>query len=370
MIEYQINQFVKRTAQELCSFLSAQKKNILVVSYYPTYRKHYGDLIRKLKKKYNVITIVDRVMDDDFEKSGHHNVLFPWRVIENGNTYYLNVDIPRIDLILTADQVGYDNGRIDREFLSKSAKRVYFPHSLMEATGVSDCVDYILMPSKIVKKEYQKALKNKKVKLLEAGYPKLDIAIKKYKYESKNTITYAPSLRYVDATRKANLNLFSGFDCNMIEWLLENTSYNISFRAHPINFQNNHFYYELIKAKWQNETRVSFDEKAGNEFCNYSDYLITDYSTSAFTYSFISGRTSFFYKPFYFGGGMERYVSSVSVGGANSFYQLKKQMKSYEKESDKYHNKIINFRDKNIYNVGNSEEVILKMIEMILEGDL
>lgn len=45
-------------------------------------------------------------------------------------------------------------------------------------------------------------------------------------------------------------------------------------------------------------------------------------------------------------------------------------MKSYEKESDKYHNKIINFRDKNIYNVGNSEEVILKMIEMILEGDL
>lgn len=87
-----------------------------MIAYYPTYRKHFGGLISKLKRDYNVITIVDRILNDEFESSANANVLFPYRVIENGEIYYLNADIPNIDLILTADEVGYEGGRIDREF--------------------------------------------------------------------------------------------------------------------------------------------------------------------------------------------------------------------------------------------------------------
>ncbi|WP_052083332.1 hypothetical protein [Helicobacter sp. MIT 11-5569] len=165
-IESQIEQFVQMSKAKIESHLSKSRKNILVISYYPTYRKHYGNLISKLKEKYNVITIVERELNDDFERSGHANVLFPWRIIEQGKSYYLNTEISGIDLILSADQVGYENGRIDREFLSKTASRVYFPHSLIEQTGAVAVVDYILVPSTIALKAFKAALSNTKVKWL------------------------------------------------------------------------------------------------------------------------------------------------------------------------------------------------------------
>lgn len=134
-IQAQINAFVSEAASKIQSHLSNEKKNILVIAYYPIYRNHFENLIPKLKQDYNVITIVDRILNDEFESSVNANVLFPYGVVENGEIYYLNADIPNIDLILTAYEVGYEGGRIDREFLSKSAKYIYFPHSLIESTG-------------------------------------------------------------------------------------------------------------------------------------------------------------------------------------------------------------------------------------------
>lgn len=320
-VEAQINQFIARAKTFIESRLSKEKPNILVVSYYPTYRKHYGSLIAKLKKKYNVLTIVDRELGDDFEKSGHYNVFFPWRIIENGRTYYLNADIHGIDLILTADQVGYDGGKIDRTFLSTSAKRVYFPHSLVEQTGACEVVDYILVPSKVAMQGFQKALPKSKVKLLESGYPKLDNAIFSYDYKPSNTITYAPSLRYGTGSN-ANNNLFAGYENALIESLLDSADYNISFRAHPINFQNNHPFYQLIKAKWAGEKRVKFDEALGNAFHNFSEFFITDTSTAAFTYSLSTLRPSVFFAPLKMQNPIMQYANQISGGGGGHLSQF------------------------------------------------
>lgn len=112
-----------------------------------------------------------------------------------------------------------------------------------------------------------------------------------------------------------NLNLFAGFENSLIEWLLENTTYNISFRAHPMNFQNNHTFYQLIKSKWANESRVRFDEKMGNDFCNFSDLLLSDVSTTAFTYSFSTLRPSVLFAPLQFQSPMARYFPSITAGG-------------------------------------------------------
>ena len=320
-VEAQINQFIQRTKAFIESRLSKEKPNVLVISYYPTYRKHYGNLIAKLKEKYNVLTIVERELGDAFEKSGHCNVLFPWRIIENGQTYYLNTDISGIDLILTADQVGYEGGKIDRTFLSTSAKRIYFPHSLMEQTGASEVVDYILVPSKIAMKDFKKALPKAKVKLLESGYPKLDNAISSYDYKPSNTITYAPSLRYGTGSN-ANNNLFAGYENIIIESLLDSTDYEICFRAHPINFQNNHPFYQLIKAKWAGEKRVKFDEALGNAFHNFSEFFLTDISTAAFTYSFSTLRPSVFFTPLTTQNTLMEYANQISAGGGGNMSQF------------------------------------------------
>lgn len=60
--QYQINTFIQLTTQKIKESLSSKRKNIAIVSYYPTYRSNYGNLITELKKDYNVITIVDRIL--------------------------------------------------------------------------------------------------------------------------------------------------------------------------------------------------------------------------------------------------------------------------------------------------------------------
>ena len=98
-IQEQINAFISQTTSKIQSYLSNERKNILVIAYYPTYRKHFGDLIKKLKQDYNVITIVDRILNDDFKKSAHANFHFPWRIIDGETHYYLNTDIPKLVIV-------------------------------------------------------------------------------------------------------------------------------------------------------------------------------------------------------------------------------------------------------------------------------
>ena len=362
MIE-QIKAFCAKSEQDLRSKLSSDKINIAIIAYYPTYRTKFGNLIPKLKQKYNVFTIVDRILNDDFEKSGHHNILFPYRIIGQGQTYYLNMDIPEIELILTADGVGYENGKIDREFLSKKATRIYFPHTFNIATGYNIPVDYFIVPSKTLMKIYAHHIKDSK-RLLPCGYPTLDVAISKYHYQSQNTLTYAPTLRYADPKRSANLMAFAGFDCNLIEWLLKNTHYNISYRAHPINYLNNHIFHNLIKQRWQGEKRVNIDNKLGTAFYNYSDFLITDTSGTAFTYSYTTLRPSFFFAPYPLDEKSKDGNHIIPAKTAKNFSQLKSLIESIEEKKDREY--FYNLRESDIYNVGKSEEAILEKIEEIL----
>ncbi|PZT48058.1 hypothetical protein B6S12_05785 [Helicobacter valdiviensis] len=368
-IALQIEQFISMSSKSLKSFLSTDKKNIVILAYYPTYRKQFGSLILKLKEKYNVISVVDRILNDEFERSAHHNLLFPWRVIENGQTYYLDADIEGIDLILTADEVGYNDGKIDREFLSKSAKRMYFPHSLLEATGVKDYYDYIVVPSSVAMQTYEKNLKDSKVKLLPCGYPKLDLSIENYSYKSENIISFAPTLRFFDASKYSNLNLISGVESNLIEWLLENTKYKILIHAHPVSFQNKHNFYELIKAKFKDSDRVCFDENLGGDYFNRSDFLITDISTTAFTYSFSTLRPSFFYKHYEFKNEIEKYIDKITPNGISDSFEVLRQ--GIERIDFKImQEKIKSFREEVIYNVGSSSEFIVNQIDAILQGEI
>lgn len=361
--------FNQRSKNHIQQFLSSTKKNIAVVSYYPTYRSQFGNLIAKLKEHYNVITIVDRILNDAFEKSGHHNVLFPWRVIEDGKTYYPNVDIPEFDLILTADQVGYENGRIDREFLSKNAKRIYFPHRLTCVCAHDILTDYIIVPSKSAMQGFTYHRKSTTTKLLPSGYPQLDKAIEEYRYTPKNTITYAPTLRYVDNDRNTQINAFAGGEIMFLEWLLENTDYNISYRAHPLNYSGNHYFYQLINASFANEARFSVDANMGNAFFNSTDFLITDWSTTSFLYSYTTLRPSFMFMPTPLDSSLENDGGYILENHhAKNLKELKAFLDNINFAQEREYFKAL--REDNVYHIGHSVEAILQNIEEILEGKL
>ena len=365
-----VEEFNQRSKEHIQRFISKDKKNIAIISYYPTYRSQFGDLIPKLKEKYNVITIVDRVLNDDFEKSGHHNVFFPWRVKEGAQTFYPNVDIKEIDLILTADQVGYEEGRIDREFLSKDAKRIYFPHRATCVCGASSIMDYIIVPSKTAMQGFQYHLKNNpKIKLLPSGYPQLDKALREYHYTSKNTITYAPTLRYVENNRNTHINAFAGGEITFIEWLLEETNYKISYRAHPFNYSAGHYFYRLINASFAKEDRFSIDANMGNAFFNFTDFLITDWSTTSFTYSYATLRPSFMFMPTPLDPSLENdggYI--LKSHHAKNLKELKNFLDHLDFAKEAQYFKTL--RDENMYHLGHSTEAILQNIEEILEGKL
>lgn len=364
-----LEEFNQRSKEHIQKLLSKDKKNIAIISYYPTYRSQFGNLITKLKEKYNVLTIVERVLNDDFEKSGHHNVLFPWRVTEEGKNYYPNVDIAGIDLILTADEVGYEEGKIDREFLSKSAKRIYFPHRLTCVCGHTTPADYIIVPSKTAMQAFKYRLKdNTKVKLLPSGYPQLDKALEEYSYTPKNTITYAPTLRYV-YERNAQINAFAGGEITFLEWLLENTNYNISYRAHPLNYSANHYFYQLINASFAEEERISIDANMGNAFFNSTDFLITDWSATSFIYSYTTLRPSFMFMPTPLDSSLENDGGYILENHhAKNLKELKAFLDNLDFTKEAQYFKTL--REDNVYHLGNSVEAILQNIEEILEGKL
>ncbi len=250
--------------------------------------------------------------------------------------------------------------------LSKSAKRIYFPHSLIESTGNPLVFDYILSPISITTHAYKKHKKG--AKILNAGYPKFDKSLEEYHETLLNTITYAPLLRYVDESNNVYVNLFIGYENNLVEWLLENTHYQISYRTHPLNVYANHGYYQLIKENWRNEERVSFDEALGSGFYNFSDFVLSDYSSSAYTFALTTLKPSFFYKPHKTNSNLEKYIPYVCGGGgcARRLKELKSQIETCD--FSKMRLKIENFREEIVFNIGKSENYILESIEDILKG--
>lgn len=286
------NEFTQALEQKI----STTKKNIIFLSHYHQYRSHYGNIPNMLKQKYNVIMVGGQELYDAFEQMGHAFVCIPFRAIdEHNNVHYLDITVDNVDLIITADLTTYQEEKIDKEFLSKTAKRLYFPHSLSVPTGAhSTAVDYIAVPSKIALEQYQQS---SKATLLKAGYPRLDNIYKSLKdiTSSNQSIIYAPTLKQSLENSARAINLLVGHDNILIEYLLKNRASDIIYRIHPYN--RYHEFYKLLKLTWKNEKRVIFDESNNYDYFQQAAMLLTDCSTSAYTFSLCTLKPSLFFAP-------------------------------------------------------------------------
>lgn len=360
-----LQDFIDVIKERFKESLSTTKKNIILLAHYTQYRKHFGELAKILQEKYQVIIVTGDVKNDDFEKSGNSTIFVPFRLQLPDNSIISCLDFynfSEIDCIITVDEVTYENGSIDREFLSKTAKRIYLPHSLLEPTGANIPNDYIIAPSTIALNGYK--ARNTKAKLLPLGYPKLDTSLKEYHPNPTHTITFAPTLHFIQQPSKLVIdNALIGFNNNLLEWLLDNTDYNISFRVHPVHFQNNHANFVLSKARFSNNPRITFDTNLETNFYNFSDFLITDSSTTAFSYAFTTLKPCFFFAPY--PPQNEIFVNANKIGGvAKNLKELKALIDSYKQED--YASKIQSFRDSIVFNFGHSSEAIAKAIDEIL----
>ncbi|HOI83912.1 MAG TPA: CDP-glycerol glycerophosphotransferase family protein, partial [Campylobacterales bacterium] len=350
---------------ELKKQLDPKKKTVVFWSAFNTYRSHFGSLPKLLKEKYNVVVVVNDEINDEFETQNMRLAL-PWRLQYNGETVFLDeIKLSNIDLIITVDTVGYLDGKIDKNFISPTAKRMYIPHSMIIATGMSDIYDFFVVPSKMMVDEYEQRLANngKKQVLIKAGYPRFDNSLNKFDHKVvPDKILYAPSLRYAGAPNE--VNQYGGFDWQVMEALHEATGLDVIYRAHPLASKYNHQIYNLIKAKM---ATYPFVKLAADNVSDYEQakFIVTDISTTAYTFSFQSNRPSIFYAPLEVEIPVVKYADSVGCV-VKTIDELKQRAVQYANHQPS--EQIMKFRDENIFNVGGSEAVIVESIDAILSG--
>ncbi|RAX57501.1 hypothetical protein CCZ01_05825 [Helicobacter monodelphidis] len=357
-IEQKIKQIESEYTQKLRSLLSPTKKNIVFLNFFDTYIKQFGTLPTKLAEKHNVLWLPLNANELNLFE-GCKSLCIPRAVEAEGRVIFLNLDIDEIDLIISSD-IAYDNNCIlSKEFLSKKAKRLYMPHSLLQSPNL-DWLDYIAAPSTIFEEDFKQHFPKSKTQLISAGYPKLDISLRQTFSTSPDTITYATTVRPID--RPLNIDaMMCGYDVNLIEWLLKNTTDKIAYRMHPTAHLNNIPSRSIIHNRLFASERLSFDEMQGSAFYEYTKYLITDFSTTAYTFSLTTLRPSIFFAPMRTERNISHHIDSIGYSAKN-FRHLKQIL---DGDLDK-HKEIEQFRKECIFNVGSSEDYLCDAICAIL----
>jgi hypothetical protein len=347
--------------------LDKSKKTVAFISYYPTYRNQYADLYNVLKNDFNVIKIVSVEQNDKFEKNDTDGTFYiPWRAnvnIGNGQTkdFYPEYDYEFIDFIITADGVGYLDGKIDNEFLSKKAKRIYLSHDVINGCLVKGSNVHVFMPSKTAAQRKDLDGYN----IIEGGYPKLDYTIDKYNEISKNTnedsILYAPTLRHIENNHKV-LNTAVGVDYFILKALLDNFGEKIIFRPHPFHLKNGHPIIKPILDKFSYSNRLIISDDNYLEDYAKSKFMVTDTSTTAFTYSMSTLKPIIAVHPF-----LEQTIYSSHFSSIGKVVTNMKDMitagNDFIENSAGYLKSIEEYRKDNIFNIGKSQQYILELLK-------
>ncbi len=358
--EQQVRKIEADLTQQFKKLLSPTKKNIVFFCPYGIYHKNFGTLAKKLGEKHNVILARCNSLSANFEAQFAAAISVAWLAETPEGDIPIRLDIEGIDLIIINDSLE-DEPYAATEFLSKTAKRVYMPHSMLQAPK-NAAYDYIIAPTKIFVEDYQR-IHTKTDNLILAGYPKFDHALMQNTEQKPDKITYAATFRndMTDKTMYISL-LNAGYDANLLEWLLENTNQKIAYRPHPIAYQGKGVQaYQLLKSRFAAESRLSFDETPGSGFYAQTQTLITDFSTTAYTFSLSTLRPSIFFAPMQGDRAIGKHIHRIGTIAKN-FRELKQILNKNEDKSQE----IAAFRDECVFNVGKSEEAICEAIDSIL----
>lgn len=225
--------------------------------------------------------------------SGHQNLYKNY----GKNNYYIHQKF--LFLIYNIDY--FLSSYVSDHFTNKSIK-IYVHHDIYD-TPISDNkklkelkikllrYNYIFVPTKD-SKNYFKKITGNNIQIYILGYIKLDIfrkLIKKIIKKNKKIIIIAPTNihSFKDFTLKDHLE-------DLIDYILNKTQFSLVVRPHPSNrFEK---YFRTIFLKYRNNDRFNFDF-SNNYLSTYlnSEFMITDISGTAFTYSFLTKNPVIFY---------------------------------------------------------------------------
>ena len=380
-----IKKFILTFINVLFIFLKTSiihRKNPLskfIFFYFPVkaYQKNILELIEKLNKNSNVFPyiIYNSFSSEELKKS--ENALF----LDLGYLRFIplyNFFLSRISFIFSS--------YVNYVFLSK-AKNVYISHDIYDTPMVNkkyekklfielSKLDYIFVSSNIAKiyfkKKFKKYIKkNFDVGIINTGYLKLDHVSRELKNikEKEDSILLAPtaSRHYKQFNLSLNLN-------KLIKFLL-NKNFKVIYRPHPMDLTNKgelHKTQETIK-KFQDHKNFTIDILPSYlKSYSKSFILITDFSGTAYTFSFSQNKPVLFYSNinniikkdfknlYYFN---DRKKIGFTVNNLNDLF---KKLNKIKNNKNLFKNRIKKLKRKRIENFGMSLEITKKQIEKII----
>ena len=358
------------------------KKNPLskfLFFYFPVkaYQNNILELVGKLQKNSNIIPFIiyNSFSSDELKKS--KNALFLDMNYLRFIPFY-NFFLSRINFIFSS--------YVNYIFLSKT-KNVYISHDIYDVPMVNKKVekklftelsklDYIFVSSNIAKlyfiQKFKEYLKKKiKVQIMNTGYLKLDHVCRELKNikVKEDSVLIAPtaSIHYKKFNLSLNLN-------KLIKFLLDK-NFKVIYRPHPMDLtkKGNTIKTEDTIRKFQDNKNFTTD-LLPSYLKSYSKsfILITDFSGTAYTFSFSQNKPVIFYsninnnvkkdfKNLYYFNDRKNIGFTV-----NNLNELFKKLNKIKNNKDLFKRKIKKLKKKRIQNFGMSLKITKKQIENII----
>jgi hypothetical protein len=272
------------------------KKLRFVLFYFPVqvYQENILELAKKLKQNKNIYVFL---VYNRYLSSG---------IANQKNSFLLNLEylrfIPFSNILLQKIHIFISN-YVAYVFPTKS-KNIYISHNIMDAPLVNKEIenklfshlsklDYIFLPSDIAIKYFKKKLiyffriRNRKTpELINTGYLKLDYVKKKLNFlkNKKDSILIAPTV----SSQMKEFNISHDL-IKIIKILLKNTKEKIIYRPHPLDLtkKGNINFIKKIVNIFKNNKDFSADlSKSYLNSYSRAKFLITDFSSTAYTFSY------------------------------------------------------------------------------------
>ena len=361
------------------------KKNRLskfIFFYFPVkaYQKNIIELVSKLNKNDNTFAYLVYNSSSSKELELEKNSFF----VDLGYLRFIpfaNFLLSKINFIIS--------GYVNYIFLP-NAKNIYISHDIYDTPIVNKNIekklfrellrlDYIFVSSNISKiyfmdkfKEYFGLKKESNLKIINTGYLKLDhiFRLLKKKNHKKDHILIAPTAS--NAYKKINL---SSKLVEIIQFLIDK-KYQVIYRPHPMDLtkKGNYDITQNIRDKFEKYKNFSLDLSSSYlESYSKSFTLITDFSGTAYTYSFSQNKPVLFFsmskkkipnkefKKLYYFNDREKIGFVI-----NNFNDLDKKLNMIKKNKNLFKQKINKLKKIRIKHFGNSLNITKKNIEKIL----
>ena len=361
------------------------KKLKFILFYFPvkTYQENILDLVKKMKKNKNIFIFL---IYNKYSSSGiskQKNSL----LIDFGYLRFVpfsNIFLNKINLFISNDVAYIYPPKSTNIYISHDITDIQMVNKEMEKKVFSAFlkIDYIFLSSDIVVKYFIKKFKlffkKKKLrtpKLINTGYLKLDHVKKKLNLfkNKRDSIVIAPTARFY----KKEHNISTDLE-NIIDNLLKFTKEKIIYRPHPVDLtkKGDNNFVEGIINKFNKNKNFSADlSKSYLNSYSKAKFLITDFSSTAFTFAYSTLCPVVFYSKNEKKLNITELVSSayykdrLKVGYiTNNVIQILTIIKKISLTKSKLRIKIINLRKKRIKYLNQSLNKTYKEITNIIKS--